>query len=256
MSATPITVGNPKFWPEFYEAHAARLLSIAKLPELANLMFAVAQKKCTQPVEMAVNLLTRITFSCMNDVLVLCGNGSGTGALRIVRGMFESSTVAEYLRLHPNEAQDYEDFRHVIAWQRYQLMIRNAPNDKTLSTQTVERIQSEYGRVKDRFTNTRGHVRSRWLSVRKMAEAIGRDDQYELVYSWLSSIPHLDHEGLMAHTDFLRSGSPSLDLVDVALVAAHTYVMSALRTFNDCCELGFGEKIEEAAREGGYITAK
>ena len=47
----------------------------------------------------------------------------------------------------------------------------------------------------------------------------------------------------------LKLGSPSLYLVNEALVAAHTYILWALQTFNDCCELGFVEKLGEAAED-------
>lgn len=234
---------------------------MTKLPELINPMFAAAQKRGSKRrVDRVVNLLTRITTTCMNDVFVLCGNGSGTGALRIVRGMFESSTVAEYLCTHPKEAEDYEDFGRVIAWRRCQWMLKNTPGNPTLSPQTIKRIQDEYDSVRGRFTNAKGRVRPQWttLSISEMTKAIGREDQYELVYSWLSSMHHVNAEGMMAHveaiesrdgTDFLKLGSPSLHLVNEALVAAHTYVVWALQTFNDCCGLGFDDKLGEAAED-------
>jgi hypothetical protein len=248
MSTIQITIGCPEFWPEFYEAHSVRLRAIGKLPEFINLMLTAARNKGkTGPVERVVEALARVTVTSLSDVVVLCGNGSGPGALRIVRGMFESSTVAEYLRLHASEAQDYEDFRHVIAWRRYQ-QVENVPDGKTLSDDRIEQIQKEYDRVKGRFINAKGNERSQWspLSIKKMSSAIGSGDQYELVYSWLSSLHHLGPEGLMAHVEAIKEGLPSLHLTDAALVAAHGYVICVLQTLNDCFELGLDDKLREA----------
>jgi hypothetical protein len=247
VSNVQITIGCPEFWPEFYKAHAVRLRAMEKLTEFINVMFTAAQNKgATEPVERVVDALTRITVTSLDDVIVLCGNGSGTGALKIVRGMFESSTVAEYLRLHPSKVQDYEDFRHVIAWRRYQ-QVKNVPGDPTLSDDRIDQIQKEYDRVKGRFIDAKGNERSQWsqLSIKKMASASGRGDQYESVYSWLSSLHHLSPEGLTAHLESMN-GSPSLHLTDTALVVAHGYVILALQTLNDCCSLGLGDKLGEA----------
>jgi hypothetical protein len=242
-----IAIGCPEFWPEFYKANEVKLRAMEKLTEFINLMFTAAHNKgTTEPVERVVDALTRITVSSLEDVVVLCGNGSGTGALRIVRGMFESSTVAEYLRLHPSKIQDYEEFRHVIAWRRYQ-QIKNIPGYPTLSDDRIEQIQKEYNRVKGRFIDAKGKERFQWsqLSIKKMASSIGRGDHYESMYSWLSSLYHLSPEGLMAHLESM-DGSPSLHLTDTALIMAHGYVILALQSLNDCCELGLADKLGEA----------
>jgi hypothetical protein len=48
--------------------------------------------------------LTSINVTSMSDVLILTGNGRGTGAMKVARSMYEVSVTAEYLEKNPNEA--------------------------------------------------------------------------------------------------------------------------------------------------------
>jgi hypothetical protein len=259
MNGPPtITVGCPEFWPEFYKAQTLRLQVITKLPNLANPMFEAVQKITSiGPVGRVVRFLTQATFVGMNDVLVLCGNGSGFAALRIVRAMFESSTVAEYVRTNPSEAENFLEFWPVIAWQRYQWMTKYA-TEKSFTTESVKRIEDGYNNARNRFSNRKGRVRKQWSasSIGEMSRKIGRQEQYELVYSYLSSMHHLNPEAMMAHIDNCEGvptlnldGLPSTRWSSEALMGGHTYVLFALQTFNDCFQLGCEERIRAAEEE-------
>ena len=208
-------------------------------------------------VEKVVRFLAQATLVNMNDVLLLCGNGSGAAALRIVRGMFESSTVAEYVLRNPPEAENYLAFGPVIAWRRFQWFLKNNP-EKPFTAERSMRIEQRFNQVKSRFTDTKGKMRSNWSirKIRQMADAIGREDQYELVYSWLSSMHHLSPDAMMAHVED-DNGVPTLQLdcapskrwLNVALVGAHTYVLFAAQTINDCFALKFENEIRGAEEE-------
>jgi Family of unknown function (DUF5677) len=253
-----ITVGCPEFWPEFYKAQPLRLQAIAKLPALANAMFDTGQKITNpSPADLVVRFLTQATVMSMNDVIVLCGNGCGFAALKIVRAMFESSTVAEYIRSDPSEAENFMKFWPVIAWRRYQWMTKYSP-ERTFTAEFTARIEEQYSGVKDRFSDGKGGVRWQWsgCSIAKMSRKIGREEQYELVYGYLSSMHHLNPEAMMAHIDDLDGvptlrldGSPSARWCDEALIGAHTYVLFAMQTFNDHFQSGCEDKIRAAAEE-------
>jgi hypothetical protein len=258
MSGVRITIGCTEFWPEFYKAQGPRLHIILKLPALLNLMFsAVDARSSTTRVETVVRFFVQTTLVAMNDVLLLCGNGSGSAALRIVRGMFESSTIAEYVRRTPEAAEDYLQFRPVIAWRRYQWMLKNVP-EKSFANELVSRMERQYESVKARFDNGKGKVRTNWskCKIHEMAHAIGRREQYELVYSWLSAMHHLNPEALFEYIED-RNGTPMIRLdcapsqrwIKEALIAAHTYVLFAAQTFSDCFSLRYEQKIRAAEEE-------
>jgi hypothetical protein len=259
MNETPtITVGCPEFWPEFYKVQPLRLQVITKLPHLANPMFEAVQNITNiGPVGRVIRFLTQATLVGMNDVLVLCGNGSGFAALRIVRAMFESSTVAEYVRATPSEADNFLEFWPVIAWQRYQWMIKYAP-EKSFTSESAKRIEDRYNGVRNRFSNRKGEVRKQWSasSIGDMSRKVGRAEQYELVYGYLSSMHHLNPEAMMAHIEdwegvptLKLDGLPSTRWSSEALIGGHTYVLFALQTLNDCFQLGYEDRIRAADDE-------
>jgi tetratricopeptide (TPR) repeat protein len=53
-------------------------------------------------------------------VVLLCENGHGADAVKLVRAMFESQIAAKYLRMHPAELRDFLEFDTVPRWKRQQ----------------------------------------------------------------------------------------------------------------------------------------
>jgi hypothetical protein len=173
--------------------------------------------------------------------------------MKIVRGMFETSILAEYLRRNPNEVSDYVDFGAVLAWRRLHTL-KGEKRDKMTSEQ-VKRLEDEYDSVKARFT-TNGRERNNWTtkSLRKMAEELSRSESYNLVYGLACSLHHANFEGLLGYHEMKNgklemTGPPSLVWTGAALVAAHENLWIALKTLNDCCKLGFDTHVETASEE-------
>jgi hypothetical protein len=193
-----------------------------------------------------------MTGFAMNDVMLLCGNGSGIGAMKIVRGMFETSTLAEYLRRNPNEILDYVDFGAVLAWRRLHTL--KGEKRDSLTPEQVKQLEDEYDSVKTRFT-TNDRERNNWTtkSLRKMAEELGRSESYNLVYGLACSLHHANFEGLMGYHEMKDGklemmGPPSFAWIGAALVAAHENLWRALKTLNDCGKLGFDPKLKPQVR--------
>ena len=93
--------GVEKFWPLASERYADVFPVIQRLIDLMNEMLDAADKKRTGELELSIVCLTRMTGFAMNEVLILCGNGCGVGAMKIVRGMFETSLLAEHFKASP-----------------------------------------------------------------------------------------------------------------------------------------------------------
>ncbi len=257
MSEMAPIFGFQEFWPKSYEVYGPVFEAFARFGDLTNRMLAAADAKPTDTVEKAVYFLTRLTAFVLNDVVLLCGNGSGTGAMKIVRGMFETSTLAEYLRRNPKEVDDYVDFGRILSWRRYQWLLAKAPETaKQFTAEKVKELESEYNRVASRFTNNKGKIRNQWTtkSIGEMAQEMGRTDQYELVYSLGCSIHHANFEGLTGYIEMkddmvTMDGPPSFKWTGSALIAAHTYLLFALDTLNECCKLAFDEETTAAGEE-------
>lgn len=171
--------------------------------------------------------------------------------------MFESSTVAEYLRRNPDQAQDYLDFGRVLLWRRHEWLLKNAPDEVArVDPAKIKAVQDAYNRVKGRLTTAKGRARNQWStkSIGQLAEEIGRHDQYELPYSLGSSMHHVNAEGMLAYVGVndekpVLDAPPSEAWVAEALISAHTYFLQSLDTLNDCCKLGLDGRIKAAGDE-------
>jgi len=246
--------GYPEFWPQAYAQFQLQFESIKGLMELGFEMLKAAEAKVAEPSKNLICDLVRVTLTAACEVIVLCGNGCGAGAVKIVRGMFESQWTAEYLRRHPEEAENYVEFSKVILWRKLRWLRENTPDKaRSIPEEVTKRIEDEFDQVKMRFSNGKGKVRWEWSekSIRKIADDIGRGKQYELPYAISCSIHHGNFEGLLAHF-LLESGEmefvppPSTQWIGKALIAAHTNLWFVLSTLNDSYGLDFDAHLDAA----------
>jgi len=248
-----VQCGFPEMWEQIYTRSLLFFEAARELETLSEQVIEAGQRKALGPPEKVVFVLARLTAISMTELLVLASNGCGQGAIKIGRGMFESALYAEYLRQHPEETEDYIGFGAVAAWNRYQWAKENLPESTTrVAPETVRQLEENYNQVKDQFSQG-GTIRSRWhrKSIAQIAEAAGRKQQYEMVYSLAASIHHASPEGLLAYFegrggDVTFGAPPSMDWIGEALISGHTCVLQALETLNECCKLGFDNHIKAA----------
>jgi Family of unknown function (DUF5677) len=202
------------------------------------------------------SVLLWLTMSGWVELLILVGHGAGLGAMKIARGMFETSVMAEYLRLVPEEVEDYMGYSNVIGFKR--LKQYSGP----VSEEEFAEFEKGYKQVKARF-EVNGKVRRQWHKhpIPYMAEKVGRTDEYELSYSIAASIHHGNFEALMAHlrlheTSFEVEQPPSLAWIKEALVAGHVYLLHSLITLNEVCSLGFHSRMDATQEEFEKIWRK
>jgi hypothetical protein len=69
---------------------------------------------------LTVFMLGKLCVDDFNEIVLLCGNGFGFGALKILRGMFEKVVDAKYLHIHPEEIDNFWDF-YIVHLQKYGL---------------------------------------------------------------------------------------------------------------------------------------
>lgn len=242
-----IVFGFEDFWPKVYARYKRQLDAIEDLMSSANEMVKLAEESAVEPARNVICALTRATIAGACEAIVLCGNGCGPGAMKIVRGMYESRWTAEYLRRHPAEVEDYLEFSKILLWRRLHWREKNSPGK---ATRVPIQVEDDYQRAKVRFTDDKGRVRLQWCAkfIREIAKDIGHEKEYELPYAISCSIHHGNFEGLSAHFTsengpILPDPPPSMSWVRQALLATHTNVWFALNTLNDSCGLDFSRKL-------------
>ncbi len=246
--------GYPDYWDKIHTEFGKQLAIIQELFTLCDESIREAEIQATEKIQMVVCSLTRATRAGASEAIILCGNGCGAGAMKIVRGMYESAWTSEYLRRNPSEVQDYLEFGKVIAWNRVRFSQKHRLDQ--IPKETVEQVKDAFETTNKQSKRGDGRVRQQWSkkSIRKIAESVGREEQYELPYSIACSIHHGNLEGILAYFDCsneeaMPSPPPSLAWVKQALLAAHGNLYYAVDTLNKCCNLEFQQRIEGARQQ-------
>jgi len=170
--------------------------------------------------------------------------------------MFENSVALGYLRLHPEEIEDYLDYHHVIQKQRLDYMKEHDPaRFAKIPEGVLRRTETNYAKVAPRFENRNGKPRGSWcrVSVRDMATAVGKEKLYVAFYRFASSIHHGDIAGVCAQTAALEDEDildvdilPSDAWLQLALIIAHGSVIHALSDYNQIVAAGIDDVVERA----------
>ena len=110
-----ITFGRPTEQRRFAESHS---LFFELFPNLQAAMKAVFIREITSRsrADFVVFYLGRLCAEDFNEILLLCGNGYGTGALKLLRGMYERVVTGRHLHAHPEEVDDFLNFYWVNAF--------------------------------------------------------------------------------------------------------------------------------------------
>jgi hypothetical protein len=128
--------------------------------------------------QIVIYMLVRMTLTGWVELLMLVGNGAGLGAMKIMRGMFESSVMAEYLRQNPKEIDDYLAYGLVIQFKRLKMF------SGVIAPAVAKKVERQYNKVKSRFATKKG-IRNQWNKhpISYMAEKVGRKQQYDSLNS-------------------------------------------------------------------------
>jgi hypothetical protein len=246
--------GYEDFWATSYTQFGQQFDDLRELMQLAQEMVKAADKKATEPVEKLVCDFARVVMTGACEVIVLCGNGCGAGAMKVVRGMYETQWTAEYMRQNPSEVEDYIEFSKIIMRRKLDWLTENDPVAAArVSPEVTQQIEKEYQQVRGRFSDGRDRVRWLWSdkSIREIAKSIGREIEYELPYANACAIHHVNFEGLAAHLvqqegELQFQPPPSTHWIAKALVAAYANLLKILGTLNGCCALGCDPQLKNA----------
>lgn len=141
--------------------------------------------------------LVQLVFEDFNEVLLLCSNGSASGAKKILRGMFERTVIAWYLSQHEAEAQAFWDFQYFrqhseIRRSRevFPELFESLIDNQSIDSQRYRELEENFNRVRSQFEGTRcTSCRNRpmpsWTrrNIETMAREITGDYHFELMLS-------------------------------------------------------------------------
>jgi hypothetical protein len=131
---------NPEFIRRFH-----------KVAELIPLAFP--HMSLTKPADKTIYMLARTCVEDFNEILLLCGNGYGIGAEKMIRGMYERAVTLVYLHQHPECAEDFLDY-HKVADHKLLKAVEETMGTDVFSPEEKQRIEREFQEVREQFMVT------------------------------------------------------------------------------------------------------
>jgi hypothetical protein len=248
-------VGFPDFWQHVHDSYAKSFEAAAELTSLGNEVFNIP---LAEPLHKVARHIAKTVWNSFGALMILVLNGYGPDAMKIARGMFEASVTLGYLRLHPDEVDDYIDFHAVIRKRFHDNMKQSSPEQlKRYSHDVIREIESDFARVAPRFRTKSGRLRGNWAkrSFREMAKEVGQEGLYVMFYSFASSMHHSDMSGMVAQT--LRTEAEDVLDVDIApsdkwlkesLIIGHGAVVGVLRAYNEITKAGLDQVVDRSTQ--------
>ncbi len=243
-----VQAGFPHFWQTSYDAYPQFFSAAVNLMKTANQFL-------DEPVKGRLCRVLRFMLGAVSNslgaVMTPALNGYGHDAVRIARSMFETAVNAEYIRRDPCELNDFLDFHWIRLRQTVDYYRQYAPTEVTAASKDrIDEIDSEYSKVKDRFTDGRKKPRGSWCkrNLRQRCEAIEVAELYPMFYQHASDFEHGNVRSLAQQsTETLGIGSaPSLKSLDVALKCAHLSAVYMLGAFHAAAQLERNVALNEA----------
>jgi Family of unknown function (DUF5677) len=269
MSTEPsveIVFGNKDFWPEVVKQHPEFFQRIGRLQEAVRNVVDPAYESLDGSQRLLMNLLILVATG-MWEVVILVGNGMGHGAMKIVRGVIENAINAEYLRMFPDQAENYMEWRWVELHKLYAYMQETSPESlKEIPPEKMGSDEAEYQRVKGMFrykvTNSDGSERTvrqdTWCrdNLFQRAEKTNLAQSYRTVMPSANQILHGTISGWMREMDE-ESGRiefpPTHKWGGEALIAAHIALLQAVETVSRALNMPPNPSVEVLKEDFGAI---
>lgn len=235
-----VTFGLPKEWEHFKERHRVFLERAPNLFAAFKIAFD-RTSETSEPLDRVIFFSGRLCVEEFNEILLLCGNGYGVAAVRVVRGMYERTVTARYLSKHPEETDNFFEF-HWVSQHRLMKAIEETFGTELLDEEKTKEVEQNFQRVKERFMitdcekcgSTRlNHTWSKldFVSMARNAGEIGQlivpayyfptKEAHSTVGAILS---RLDKEG----KGLIFDGGPQRKRADDALISAHNLILNNL----------------------------
>jgi len=239
--AMMVQFGLPQEWNQFAESHP---LFLERFPNLrVALQTAFIRKGTTsEPADLVVFFAGRLCAEDFMEILLLCGNGYGNGAMKILRGMYERVVTARYLHAHPEGTDDFLDF-YWVDRHRVGQAIQQTFGEAALPKEKFEEVRTRYEEVRERFMVTAckkcgtKRLNYNWskLDFVSMAHATGATggqivNAYYIPMQFIHSTVPAILAGLQEETGggLTFDAGSQRETADMALITAHNLILNVL----------------------------
>jgi len=237
----PTGFGRPKEWKHFTKRHQ---LFLKRFPNLQGALHPAFLRgfSSSEPVDRVVFISGRLCVEDFNEILLLCGNGHGIGAMKILRGMYERAVTARYLHLYPKETDAFLNF-YWISQHRLAEDFKRTFGEDFAPKDELKKIEERYQEVRDQFmvtdckkckTKRLNHTWSK-LDFISMARQVGGVGKLTLpAYSLPTQEAHSTVRAILSRLKETQDGrltfdeGPKHDEADTCLIVAHSTILDVL----------------------------
>src|SRR5579884_926216 len=245
-------VGFPEFWQKSHDVNAAAFTAIRNMNPIQEELFS---KQVSERLHKVIRRISKMTYNSLGALTTILLNGYGNDGMKVARSMFEAGVTVSYLKKYPTEIDDYLEFYHILVKRQLNYLDAEDPDRvKALSAERRAQIESEYARVRSRFTNKKGNIRKSWctMSIFDMAKEVDREDHYRTFYVSASGMHHIDIGGIANQSEeesFDVDVAPSLNWIDIALITGHGATITTMTDYNEIAGHGMDIKLVIAHEE-------
>ncbi len=140
-----------KDFTDFKNRHPAVLRALDEMAVGFTGMMVLFKEQKLSEVNTILFLLFGASWREFEEILVLAMNGYGSGAMKLLRALYERTVTTQYLMKSPNKVRQFSDFSHVH-WYKLLMDADQTGVAAELSKQRRDEIEANFAGVKDEFT--------------------------------------------------------------------------------------------------------
>jgi len=259
-----IIFGHPEFGPKIVQLFP-RFFEVSGRVNASLVSLIDRGYENIDPLQRTVlNLASYVGIAAIESV-TLVGNGLGTGAMKILRGMLEGTINAEYLRINPVELANYIDWGWVEQHRHHEFMREFRPElYNQIPDEIREQTEREWNCMRNRFEYTdrtgRLRVRASWTTL-SLADRASRTDliePYRHIFPLGSKLMHATVSGLAMHfvpdEDSHRlAAPPTIHNSGEALIGTHLCLIAVTRTLSQAVGIEPEHPSDELQKDFRYV---
>ena len=205
--------------------------------------------------------LSHVAIQDIYDIILLAANGKGSGALKIVRGMYEHLVTARFIALKPTEARPFVDDFELRGWTLINHWYKNMPEFvlSHLTKDEIKRFEDQAKIIQAERNKSickkcgQPEPDANWTKTNlyDMAQQVGQG--LDVLYTECYRIPSAYHHATALGLQFkaTSSGDLSAGRRDAALsvVLGQQLLLNALEFQNEYFDLGLTDKITACVQQ-------
>jgi hypothetical protein len=152
MNDMELVCGYPNQWGAFRSRHLTFLERLGNLKGALDLAL-IRSYTSTGPADRVIFTMGRLSAEDFWEIALLCANGYGVGALKLLRSLYEVAITMAYLSDNPSEVDAFLNY-HWVSQHRLMEAIKSSFGTEGLRQDGFKQTEEEYARVKDDFLVT------------------------------------------------------------------------------------------------------